>query len=219
MKVEKKIYLLDDSVSQNEILVKRLERRGFSVLATEDHKVVEKAIELKQVRILLLDILMPAISGLDVLKEIRKKFSQIELPVIMVTAQSDKKKIVRALKEGANDYVTKPIDFEVLVTRIHTQIQISSLSEESARLQESEAINAMVATYNHEINNPLTTAMINLEKGIEKQDFQRLKKSLEAMKRIAEIVKRIRDVTRGEVQYADYLANNKMVNLNNPKRH
>jgi CheY-like chemotaxis protein len=70
----------------------------------------------------LLDIEMPEISGFDALKMLRKDYSPSQLPIIMVTARNQREDIVRALNLGANDYLTKPIDFPVALARIGTQL-------------------------------------------------------------------------------------------------
>ena len=72
--------------------------------------------------LVLLDIEMPIISGLDALKAIREVYSPIEMPVIMVTAKDQSEDMVKALSLGANDYLTKPIDFPVALARIGTQL-------------------------------------------------------------------------------------------------
>src|SRR5260221_6424434 len=65
---------------------------------------------------------MPEISGLEALKTLRELYSAIELPIIMVTAKNQSDDVVKALDLGANDYVTKPIDFAVALARIGTQL-------------------------------------------------------------------------------------------------
>ena len=68
----------------------------------------------------LLDIRMPSISGIEVLRSIRKRYSPAQLPVIMVTAEGHSASIVEALQVGANDYITKPVDMPVALARIRT---------------------------------------------------------------------------------------------------
>ena len=72
--------------------------------------------------LILLDVEMPGMSGLEVLSRVRVQRSQTQLPVIMVTARSEGTDIVEAFGLGANDYVTKPIDFAVAVARIRTHL-------------------------------------------------------------------------------------------------
>jgi len=72
--------------------------------------------------LVLLDVMMPGMDGIETLKRIRSRNSASELPVIMVTAKSESTNIVDALELGANDYVTKPVDFAVALARVNTQI-------------------------------------------------------------------------------------------------
>lgn len=83
----------------------------------------------------LLDIMLPVVDGITVLKTIREEFSASELPVIMVSAKDDSEGIVEALQLGANDYVTKPVDFPVALARIDTQLSHRRMK---MALQESE---------------------------------------------------------------------------------
>jgi diguanylate cyclase (GGDEF)-like protein/PAS domain S-box-containing protein len=100
-------------------------------------RVKEDAIDL-----VLLDIEMPEISGLEALKTLREIYSAIELPIIMVTAKNQSDDVVKALDLGANDYVTKPIDFAVALARIGTQLSHKRAQE---GLRESEERYALAA--------------------------------------------------------------------------
>ena len=70
----------------------------------------------------LLDVMMPGMSGLETLRRLRESRSVSDLPVIMVTAKDRTEDVVEALDLGANDYVTKPIDFPIALARIRTQV-------------------------------------------------------------------------------------------------
>jgi diguanylate cyclase (GGDEF)-like protein/PAS domain S-box-containing protein len=83
----------------------------------------------------LLDIRMPGMSGMQVLQAIRRQYSSTQLPVIMVTAEGHSASIVEALQMGANDYVTKPVDMPVALARIRTLLSQKTLS---TALRESE---------------------------------------------------------------------------------
>src|SRR5437660_3319834 len=85
---------------------------------------------------------MPEVSGLDALKTLRAAYSATELPIIMVTAKAQSDDIVEALDLGANDYLTKPIDFAVAVARIGTQLSHKQAQE---ALKESEERYALAA--------------------------------------------------------------------------
>ena len=79
---------------------------------------------------------MPDLNGLEVLRILRQRFASAELPVIMVTARDQSHDVVEAFNLGSNDYVTKPIDFPVVLARIATQV---SHKRAQAALRESEA--------------------------------------------------------------------------------
>ena len=85
--------------------------------------------------LVLLDVEMPEMSGLEVLRSLRQRHTRVDLPVIMVTARQESKDVVEALTIGANDYVTKPVDFPVALARIETQL---SLQYAAAALRDSE---------------------------------------------------------------------------------
>ena len=80
---------------------------------------------------------MPGLSGLDVLRELRQDYPATELPVIMATALSESGDVVEALRLGANDYVSKPLDFPVVLARIQAQLSLKDAVEEVVRLERS----------------------------------------------------------------------------------
>jgi diguanylate cyclase (GGDEF)-like protein/PAS domain S-box-containing protein len=136
------LLLVDDEPINRDLMSRRLSRRGFSPALACSGKEALEWIETHPVDLVLLDVEMPGMSGLEVLKEIRRKNSPAQLPVIMVTGKSSSEDIVTALAAGANDYVTKPIDFPVVLARI--QNQLSRKHTEKA-LRESEERYALAA--------------------------------------------------------------------------
>jgi CheY-like chemotaxis protein len=119
------LLVVDDLAANRELMTRRLERSGFRVLTAEDGP--ESLVMLRRrqdVDMVLLDIMMPGMTGLDVLRELRKTRSAVSLPVIMVTAKTDSEDVVEALSLGANDYVTKPVDFPVALARIRAHLRM-----------------------------------------------------------------------------------------------
>ena len=90
---------------------------------------------------ILLDVMMPEIDGLEVLRRVRAKYPLEALPVIMVTGKSQSEDIVEALELGANDYLTKPVDFAVALARVNVQVErkraVEELERTVANLQQS----------------------------------------------------------------------------------
>jgi diguanylate cyclase (GGDEF)-like protein/PAS domain S-box-containing protein len=130
-----RLLIVDDNEMNRDMLARRLARKGYVVGLAENAQELLKRVKQDAVDLVLLDIEMPEISGLDVLKILREQYSPAELPIIMVTAKSQSDDIVTALDLGANDYLTKPIDFPVAVARIGTQLAHKRAQE---ALRESE---------------------------------------------------------------------------------
>jgi adenylate cyclase len=80
--------------------------------------------------------MMPGLSGIDVLRRVRKRWPESDLPVIMATARDTTEDVVEALRLGANDYVTKPLDFPVVLARVESQLTLKRQKQEIRRLAE-----------------------------------------------------------------------------------
>ena len=131
------LLIVDDEESNRDMLSRRLKRQGFSVNVAEDGPQALDCVRNQALDLVLLDIRMPGMSGMEVLKGIRERYSPTQLPVIMVTAESNSASIVEALDLGANDYITKPVDLPVALARIRTHLSQKTLQE---ALLESELI-------------------------------------------------------------------------------
>ena len=121
------LLIVDDVAENRDMLSRRLERRGYLIEQAENGPSALDIVASNVIDLVLLDVVMPGMSGLDVLKEIRKSYSRLALPVIMVTAKNESFDVVEALNLGANDFITKPVDFTVAMARIDTQLQMSNL--------------------------------------------------------------------------------------------
>jgi len=117
------VLVVDDLPANLELMVRRLERSGFEVISASDGPRALDLLRKRSVDVVLLDIMMPGMTGLDVLRHIRATWSASVLPVIMVTAKTDSEDIVEALGLGANDYVTKPVDYPVALARINAHLR------------------------------------------------------------------------------------------------
>jgi diguanylate cyclase (GGDEF)-like protein/PAS domain S-box-containing protein len=136
------LLVVDYEPTDRDLMARQLAGQGFNVSVANSGQKALEWIDSHTVDLLLLDIEMPDIHGLDVLKEIRKTRSPAQLPVIMVSGRTGSEDVVDALAIGANDCVTKPIDFPVVFARI--QNQLSRKHVEKA-LRESEERYALAA--------------------------------------------------------------------------
>lgn len=209
-----RILVVDDDQINNKMLSKKLEKRGFDVIQAYCGMDCLDIVRKGGVDLILLDIMMPDLAGDAVLAELRKTYSAFELPIIMVTGKSETEDIVANLKNGANDYIVKPVNIEVALARINTQLKLKQLNSENLQKAELETAHAMIVTYNHEINNPLTIALGMLRKIEKENDSQYVQKTKTALNRVVDIVKKIESVaSSNEVQRSDYTESDKMIKL------
>jgi len=146
-----RLLVVDDNEMNRDLLSRRLGREGYTVEVAEDGYIALGMIQTGRFDLILLDIMMPGLSGIDMLPIIRQSYSIAELPVIMATAKDQSDDIVEGLRLGANDYVTKPIDLPVLLARIQTQLKLkylSQLKDEFLRIA------------SHDLKNPLSTVLM-----------------------------------------------------------
>jgi diguanylate cyclase (GGDEF)-like protein len=145
-----RILIVDDIADNRTVLLRRFQRRGFEVIEAESGLKALELINQQEFDLVLLDVMMPGISGVETLKRIRSERSASALPVIMVTAKSESENIVESLELGANDYVTKPVDFAVALARANTQIarkraELQVIAANAALSQANENLEKNVA--------------------------------------------------------------------------
>ena len=129
------MLVVDDDESNRDILARRLQRRGMNVDMAVDGADALRAIAAVDYDLVLLDVMMPGLSGLDVLRQVRQTKPPAVLPIIMATANDGSGDIAEALSLGANDYVTKPLDFVVTLARVNTQLDAGRAMREVMRLK------------------------------------------------------------------------------------
>src|SRR3979490_1886902 len=139
---QSRLLIVDDNEMNRDMLARRLARKGYVIGLAENAQDLLQRVKQNGVDLVLLDIEMPEISGLDALKTLREHYSPAELPIIMVTAKTQSEDIVKALDLGANDYLTKPIDFPVAVARIGTQLSGTKAQEAFKESEERYALAA-----------------------------------------------------------------------------
>ncbi len=129
------LLVVDDEEMNRDMLGRRLEVEGYAVLCAASGAEALQLIAEHPFDAVLLDVMMPVQNGFEVLTELRKTRSSLELPVLMVTAKNQNEDVVNAFEIGANDYLTKPINFPVALARINSHVSSRKLS---SRLRDSE---------------------------------------------------------------------------------
>lgn len=127
----KKILVVDDEKPISDIVKFNLEKEGYEIATAFDGEEALKMVEEFQPDLILLDLMLPKIDGLEVAREVRKTY---DMPIIMVTAKDSEIDKVLGLELGADDYVTKPFSNRELVARVKANLRRGS----SANVQEKE---------------------------------------------------------------------------------
>lgn len=118
-----RIYVVDDVLDNHVLLTRGLERAGFETVAFDNGVEAIARISSDPPDLLLLDWMMPNLSGMEVLHAVRQHFDVNELPVIMCTAKDEATSIGRAIEDGANDYIQKPVNMRIAVARVNAQLE------------------------------------------------------------------------------------------------
>ena len=113
-----KIFIIEDEASIVQLVQHNLEKEGFVVSSSINGNDGLKELKKFQPNLLLLDWMLPDLSGIDVCKNLRKDNSFKDLPIIMLTAKGEEEDKVKGLESGADDYITKPFSFNELMARI-----------------------------------------------------------------------------------------------------
>lgn len=154
--MKKKVILIaDDEIDNVVLLQKRLKASGFDTIEAYDgNEVIEKAFN-NLPDLILLDIMMPGRDGYEALKVLRENEKTKDIPVIMLTARAEVPDKVRGLELGAEDYVTKPFDYNELLARINSHLELKKEVEEKIKLEKLAALSTMMEGVAHEVRNPL----------------------------------------------------------------
>lgn len=162
-------------LDSNELILKvieiRLKSKGAQTTSLSDPNQLNKILSERKFDLLILNVQVGELSGIDILQEVRSRFSPMQLPVIMMAEKSLEDDLINYLKIGANDFFTTPINFTLSWARIQTQATIKRFYEsveegrrEKLKSASMKILLGMVRTVAHEINNPLTVIVGTLEK-------------------------------------------------------
>ncbi|MGE5342011.1 MAG: response regulator [Candidatus Omnitrophota bacterium] len=215
------ILIVDDVVENIKILGNILREKGYRIaVASNGTKALEIAGQILP-DLVLLDIVMPEPDGFQVCRQLKANNRTKEIPVIFLSAKYETEEIVKGFELGGVDFITKPFNKLELLARINTQLRLRNAQTEIVRLAEQNAALAVAYTANHEINQPLTVLLGNLEMflaDIDKQTLtERQQKFLSRMersvKKIQEILKMFTDST--SIHFEPYLGERNMAVFEN----
>jgi two-component system, sensor histidine kinase and response regulator len=153
-----RILIVDDNPQNLQVLGRLLQEKNYEIEFATNGKAALEWIDSQQFDLILLDINMPEMDGFEVCREIRKKESLSKIPVIFLSADSDRESILKGFELGAQDYVTKPFDSRELIVRVKTHLTLKN------SLEKLETVNKYLEEKVKERTLQLSIANENLER-------------------------------------------------------
>ena len=129
-----RVLIADDNEQNRELLDAYLADENYEILMANDGQETMDAIEANQPDLILLDIMMPRMSGYEVCEKIKSDPEKQNIPVLMVTALNEMGDIEKAVKAGCDDFLTKPVNQLELKTRVRSLLRVRHLANERDRL-------------------------------------------------------------------------------------
>ncbi|MFZ1518921.1 MAG: response regulator [Ignavibacteriaceae bacterium] len=190
----KKILVIDDLPENVFMLQDRLEHEGFEVLTAYDgYTGIDKA-KYELPDLILLDVMMPDITGLEVCKILVNEPATKDIPIILVTAKSGAEDTKEGLEAGAFDYIKKPFNRIELLARVKSALKLSDAHKLLLSAEKRDTYIATVVTANHKIKQPLT--LLSLSSAAIKRELSKDELSKEGiLKRVKYIDLAVKEIT------------------------
>ena len=131
------ILVADDQSANRELLDELLTTQGFRVVTVPDGAAAVEELTRTQIDLVLLDVMMPHLNGFEVCRKIKSNPEMFLIPVVLVTALSDKQDRIEGIKAGADDFLTRPVDRAELLARVGSLLKLKHRTDE---LERAEAV-------------------------------------------------------------------------------
>jgi two-component system cell cycle response regulator len=218
----KKVLVIDDLPENVFMLQDRLEHEGYEVITAYDGKTgIEKALnELPD--LILLDIMMPDVTGIEVCKTLTRNPETSGIPIILVTAKSGAEDTKEGLESGAFDYIKKPFNKIELLARVKSALKLSEAQKLLLDAEKKNTFIATVVTANHKIKQPLTLLSLTssaIKRELNKDEISkesilnRIKYLEIAVKEITDVLNQLNEIKNPVI--SEYTNDIKMIKLEN----
>lgn len=221
----KKVLVVDDQKDNVFVLEDRLKREGYEILKAYDGQTCIDIAKKEIPDIILLDVMMPGMSGFDVCKTLTASKITNSIPIILVTALTEAEDLKEGFLAGAFDYVKKPFNRVELIARVKAALRFRESQQVMLELEKVKTFTATVSTANHEIKQPLTlinlsTAAVNRELGKEEINKEVIKKRIgfieDATRDIISVLDQLTAIKTPVL--TDWVNDVKLVDLSNGKK-
>jgi class 3 adenylate cyclase/CheY-like chemotaxis protein len=159
------ILVVDDGEANRDILEQRLRASGYDVIQAVDGEDALAAAARERPDLILLDVMMPKLDGLEVCRRLKADASLPFMPIILVTAKSDTKDVVAGLDAGGDEYIAKPIDQAALVARVRSILRMKALHDQvAAQAAQLVAQSAQLADWNRTLEQRVAAQLAEIER-------------------------------------------------------
>ena len=152
-----KILIVDDNIDTVELLTKRFRAEGYETAAAYDGEEALGNVREYMPDLVVLDIMMPKIDGLEVCRQLKDDETTKHIPILMLSAKSEVPDKVKGLDTGADGYLTKPFDYKELAARVRSLLAQKDANVKQAQKEKLAALDQIVDEVSHEVRNPLVT--------------------------------------------------------------
>ncbi len=215
---KKKILIVDDTTTNLKLLYHILQNNNFQVISAENGYDCIKATVNQKPDLVLLDIMMPDIDGIEVCRRLRSDSRVGHLPIIFVTAATDDMTLSRAFDAGGSDYIRKPVNRVELLKRIQAAFDHEALIQKNQEEEKLRSVLSLSGTICHEINQPLQyisgvsqLLMLDLEKG--SPSYEMVVKMKSQVDRLGEITRKLMKINK--VDEISYIGDTRILSLDN----
>jgi len=193
-----KLLIVDDSRAALLALKGQLESDLYSVQTAFSATEALEILESTTPDCILTDYEMPEMDGPTFCRKVKQNARFLHIPVIVLTSMNGSDHLLTAIDAGADDFISKDSDIRIIKAKITAMVRIKRFQDELTHLRRVEGIKQIIATYNHEFNNPLTIAIGNLnwlkKNQVGQEHLTRINRLSEALERMSELVKKIRNL-------------------------
>jgi len=216
MEKKKRVLVVDDNPVNIRLVQTILEKEGYDTVSAMDGPSAIEAVRIGKPDLVLLDIFMGEMSGLDACRIIKREKEIRDTPVIFVTANTDDTVLRKAFESGGTDYVRKPVNRVELLARIRSVLTQKMLMEKIVEQEKLQGVLEMAGAVCHEMNQPLqavtwATELLLSERALEDRLSSAVRDINRNIEKIGNITRKLQGITRYETM--KYVGDTKIIDI------